>query len=124
MDRSRVMSLLCGLASAWAMTALLTVIGAFVFYKFHVTSEKARLFILAIYVIGNGVGGFVSGKIAKTGKFIMGFLSGLCYVLILLVAALVIGKGEIQGVMGVLITAMLCCGGGMLGGMSGNLRSR
>lgn len=86
-------------------------------YKFGFGSDKLRLGIMAIYGVSGFLGGFISGKISETRKYLWGIISGLSYFLVLFIISLVVNGGFEQEAGNVIVQLALCTGCGMLGGM-------
>ena len=105
------------LAAMVAVTAILLLILAFVFYETNMTENVIVIGIILIYVIANFVGGFIMGKIKEKNKYKWGALVGLMYfVALTLVSIMMTGDFYSSGIMALwAFTASV--GGGMLGGM-------
>ncbi len=117
LQKSKFICPIYGLVAAWIVSAILTIIMALFFYKFNMTKDKAQIAVLFVYVIANFIGGFVCGKMAKTKKFLKGLMSGILFFAVLLAASLIANKGGISEISNILLTAVLCCGSAMFGGM-------
>ncbi|WP_306480017.1 TIGR04086 family membrane protein [Mediterraneibacter sp.] len=108
-----VKSLLCG----YIVTGLLLLILALMLYKFGLNEQNVNAGIVLIYVISTFSAGFVLGKLSGTKKFLWGLLAGMAYFLLLMLITLGIYHAFQGDVRNVLVTFLLCAGGGMLGGM-------
>ena len=117
MLKSKNVCMLYGLIAAFVAAALMTVVLSFICFKLNVTKDKARICVLAIYILSNFAGGFVTGKITGTKKFIKGLITGSLFFIILLVVSLIVNKGAVTSVSGVLLPAVLCSMSGLFGGM-------
>lgn len=106
-----------GLIISYAATGVLLALLAFLVYQFHLTENITNLCIIAIYVVVTFIGAFVVGKQVKEQKFIWGFLLGLLYILIISVVAIALGSVFSVTSGANITTAILCIGGGLLGGM-------
>ncbi len=106
-----------GLILSYVVTGILLAGLAFLVFQFGLAENIANLSITAIYVIVTFLGAFIVGKKVKEQKFLWGFLLGFLYILIISVIAILLG--QVFGVTGTanLTTAVLCIGGGLLGGM-------
>lgn len=99
------------------VTAMLIVIFAFVMFKLRISEDIIAAAVTFIYIISCALGGFYIGRVMKEKKFMWGFLVGLCYLLVLVVASIIISGGiNILSAKG-LSLFLLCTGGGTLGGM-------
>ena len=106
-----------GLMVSYAVTGLLLAALAFVVYKFGLNESVTDLAIIAIYVIVTFLGAFVVGKKVKEQKFLWGLVLGFFYILIITVAGIAISHTFHVADTANLTTAVLCIGGGLLGGM-------
>jgi putative membrane protein (TIGR04086 family) len=106
-----------GLIVSYAVTGVLLLALAYAVYRFRLEETISSLIIIAIYVIVTFVGAFVVGKQVKEKRFLWGLILGLMYILIITVAGLLISKAFHVTDTANLTTAMLCVGGGLLGGM-------
>lgn len=117
MQKSKLLCPIYGLIAAFIVSAIMTLLLTLFFYKFNMTKDKAQIAVLIVYIISNFVGGFVCGKAAKTKKFLEGLVTGVLFFAILVIVSLVVNKGGISNISNVLLTAVLCCGSAMFGGM-------
>ena len=98
---------------SYFLTMLMLLGLSFGLYKFDLSEKTVRIGILAVYIISTFAGGFAMGK---TRKFLMGFMLGMLYFLLLLAISAGIYR-SVQGGMQMMIAWILCGAGGMLGGM-------
>lgn len=107
------------LGKGLVLSTLLTVVAVFVMavllLKTGITEKTIRIVIIGVYVVACFLAGLYSGKKIKTRRFLWGMAAGLCYFLMLLIVALSIHGGHISS--GLIATALICMGSGMLGGM-------
>ena len=106
-----------GLILSYAITGVLLALLAFAVYKLKLTESVADMVIIAIYVVVTFIGAFVVGKRIKEQKFLWGLLLGCLYILIISLAAVAVSHAFHVPDTSSLTTAMLCIGGGLLGGM-------
>ena len=109
--------ILKALLCSYFVTGILLLLLAFLLYQFGLDEGKITAGIMVIYVLSTLVGGFVAGKLAKTRRFLWGILIGVLYFLLLLLISFGIYRGIQEGTSQILITWLLCIGGGMIGGM-------
>ena len=99
------------------ITVVMILAVAFATYKLQWGEKSVSLAIVAIYVAATLGGGWIAGKSAGKRKFVWGLLTGITYFLILAIVSLAV-NGEGAFTSGdFLTTALICMGGGMLGGM-------
>ena len=106
-----------GLIISYAVTGLLLAILAFAVFKLHLTESMADLAIIAIYVIVTFLGAFVVGKRVKERKYLWGLILGVVYIAIITAAAFAISHAFHVPNTADITTALLCVGGGLVGGM-------
>lgn len=109
------LSYLIFLLMSYILTGLMLLLLAFLLYRFQISSNALEIGIIVTYVLSTFLGGFLAGKKAKTRKFLWGLLMGAGYYLILAVFSLLSGTGQPGA--SFLTCMIICCGGGMLGGM-------
>lgn len=102
---------------SYVLTGILLLVLAFLLYKMNMNQQSVEIGILLIYIVACFLGGFASGKMGKTKKYLWGLITGLTYVAALLLVSFIV-NGEIGTGMGGCLTILaLCSGSGMLGGM-------
>lgn len=106
-----------GLMIAYAVTGLLLAALAFCVFRFGLSEAVTDIAIVAIYVIVTFVGAFVTGKTVRERKFLWGLLLGFLYIAIISIVAVAIGQVFSVTNTADVTTAVLCIGGGLLGGM-------
>ncbi len=111
----QVMWILKALLACYLVTGILLLVIAFLLYKFNLSEQIVTAGIVSTYAISTFIGGFISGKLKKEKKYLWGFLIGLLYFVLLLMISL--GMYRTVEHQGLLTTALLCIGGGLLGGM-------
>lgn len=105
------------LAVMIAVTAILLLVLAFVFYKTNLSEKGIAIGIVLIYLIANFVGGFIIGKIKDESKYRWGILVGIMFFAMLSIVSLIV-TGTLYGSGIKALWALLSCiGGGMIGGM-------
>lgn len=106
-----------GLIISYAVTGVLLALLAFIVYKFKLTESVTDLAIIAIYVVVTFLGAFATGKRVKEQKFLWGLILGTLYIAIIMAAAIIISRTFHVADTTNITTALLCIGGGLLGGM-------
>ena len=102
---------------SYLLTGGLLLLLAGLLYRFRLDEGKIQIGIILIYIFSCFAGGFLSGKMMKSRKFLWGVLLGLLYFLIMTLVSLAVNRGLQDGTAGYLTAFLLCMGGGMLGGM-------
>ena len=102
---------------AYAVTAVLLLLLAFLLYKLQLSESVVNIGIIAIYVAACFLGGFLEGKMMKTRKFLWGGAFGLLYFAVLAIISLAVGQGFSGSSSHFVTTLILCMAGGTLGGM-------
>ena len=102
---------------SYLLTGGLLLLLAGLLYRFRLDEGKIQIGIILIYIFSCFAGGFLSGKMMKSRKFLWRVLLGLLYFLIMTLVSLAVNRGLQDGTTSYFTTFLLCMGGGMLGGM-------
>ena len=113
----KVMWVLKSLLASYIVTGLLLLALTFFVYRFEVDEQTVIAVIVAIYVVSTFVGGFILGKLTEVRKFIWGITLGSIYFILLFLISYGVYREFSTNGLNALTTALLCIGGGMLGGM-------
>lgn len=113
----KVMWVLKSLLASYIVTGLLLLGLTVLVHKFELDEQLVVGGIVAIYVISTFIGGFIIGKLTEVRKFVWGMIVGAVYfVLLFLISYGVYREFNTNGISAI-TTAILCIGGGTLGGM-------
>lgn len=112
-----VTTLFIYLVCSYAFTLVMLVILAFLLFKLKLSESVINGTIIIIYMAACFLGGFLAGKKMKKRKYAWGLLMGVAYFIVFMILSLIINKGDVEVSKTILTTMVLCCGGGMLGGM-------
>ena len=113
----KVMWVLKSLLASYIVTGILLLILTFLVYKFELDEQLVVAGIVATYIISTFVGGFILGKLTEVKKYIWGLSIGVIYVALLFLISYGVYREFNTNGMNAISTALLCMGGGMLGGM-------
>lgn len=113
----KVMWVLKSLLASYIVTGLLLLGLTFLVYKFELDEQLVVGGIVAIYVISTFTGGYIIGKLTKIRKFIWGMVIGSVYFLLLFLISYGVYREFNTNGLSAVTTAILCIGGGTLGGM-------
>lgn len=105
------------LLASYIVTGISLLVLSFLLLKLELDEQTVTIGIIAVYVLSTFVGGFILGKLKKSGKFLWGFFMGLIYFLLLLGISFGVYRNFDGSGMSVITTLLLCSSGGMLGGM-------
>lgn len=113
----KLISFLWAILAAYATTAIVLLLIAFIMFKFNLDESVAQFAVTFVYILSSAVGALVLGKLINKNKYIYGFVMGLIYVIIIFVISLVaVGDASVLSDNGI-STLLLCLCGGLLGGM-------
>ena len=112
-----VLFLLKSLLFSYILTGGLLLLLALLLYKANLSQKVVSICIIVIYVLATFFAGFITGKKLKNRRFLWGALMGTAYFLVLAVISLAVNRQPGILSSSFLTTLILCCGGGMLGGM-------
>ena len=103
--------------ASYFVTGLLLLLLTFLLYQFKLDEQTVVAGIVVIYVVSTFIGGLILGKLTKKRKFLWGsILGGLYFLLLFLISYGIYREFNTNG-LNAITTALLCVGGGMLGGM-------
>ena len=103
------------LIAAYAVSAVLLLLGAFIMYKFRLGDGQMRIVIMVIYGISTIVAGIIFGKIKKQKRVLNGALIGMLYFVFLTIVSMIINKGIYDDIRKAIISFIICIAGGILG---------
>lgn len=113
----KIMWMLKSLLASYIVTGLLLLGLTFFVYKFELDEQVVVAGIVAIYVVSTFMGGYIIGKLTGTKKFIWGMNIGVVYFLLLYLISYGVYREFNTNGLSAITTAILCIGGGTLGGM-------
>lgn len=117
-NKSPLVAVLLGLATAVFVTILLLLLLTVLIYNTDMSGTVSGIMMVAIYVLGPFAGAFVLGKIMKKKRFLWGMLLGVVYfALFVLMSVLTAEEGAIPGIREYLQVLLAVLPGGILGGM-------
>lgn len=114
---SRITFILKNLLLAYLLTTGLLLLLSLLLYRFGLSEKIVSAGITGIYVIANFLSGFLAGKREQTKRFLWGLLMGLLYFVLLTAISFIVNSSTVSLGSGFITTLILCCAGGMLGGM-------
>lgn len=106
-----------GLAAAFAITVVLLFLLALILLKLQPDMSTTQAGIYAVYVLSCFAGGWYCGRKAGQRKFLWGMLIGALYFAVLCAVSGMSEQSFSGGLSQSLIAIVLCCVGGMVGGM-------
>ena len=113
----KIMWMLKSLLASYIVTGLLLLGLTFLVYKFELDEQVVVAGIVAIYVVSTFMGGYIIGKLTGTKKYIWGMIVGAVYFVLLFVISYGVYREFNTNGISSITTAILCIGGGTLGGM-------
>ncbi len=113
----KIMWMLKSLLASYIVTGLLLLGLTVLVHKFELDEQLVVGGIVAIYVISTFIGGFIIGKLTERKKFIWGMVVGGVYFLLLFLISYGVYREFNTNGISAITTAILCIGGGSLGGM-------
>ena len=105
------------LLCAYAVTAAILFLLAFLLYKVGLSEKMISGSIIFTYAISCFLAGFLAGKKMKQKKYMWGLVMGVAYYFILLIISIAVNGSFTEVADSMFTTLVLCVGGGMLGGM-------
>ena len=95
---------------------LLFLISAITYYG-DLSGQIVEIGILVIYILVCLVGGFITGKIKKSKRYLWGMVSGVGYFFVLLLVSLAMNGFSVTDPVGLLTVFIICIASGTIGGM-------
>lgn len=115
--KSKPAVILKALVVSYIVTALLLLLLALLLFKFELNESKVSIGVIVVYLLSSFIGGWLAGRGGGSRKFLWGLLIGAIYFVLLLLISMIAGHGIQTQAAQMVTTALLCVGGGMLGGM-------
>ena len=113
----KIMWMLKAMLASYIVTGLLLLLLSFSLNQFKLDEQTVVAGSVVVYVVATFIGGFILGKLTKRRKFLWGTLLGFLYFLFLFLISYGIYREFNGNGLNTITTAILCVGGGMLGGM-------
>ena len=114
---SQSLKMMRALLVSYVVTALCLLLTAALVYRFGLAEGKVQIAVILIYIISCFLGGFLSGKMMKTRKFLWGGFLGFLYFAVMLLVSAAVNQELESAVMGIATTFVICTVSGMAGGM-------
>ena len=102
---------------AYAVTAVLLLMLAFLLYKMELGESQVNLGIMVIYIVSCLAGGFYMGRKGKMRRFLWGMGIGAGYAVFLQAVTMLTKRQGTMDIKEAAMTFFLCILGGGLGGM-------
>ena len=102
---------------AYAVTAILLLLLAFLLYKLQLGESQVNLGIMIIYIVSCLAGGFYMGRKGKMRRFLWGMGLGAGYAVFLQAVTVLTERQGAMDLKEAVMTFFLCILGGALGGM-------
>ena len=113
----KIIWMLKAMLASYIVTGLLLLFLTFLLYQFKLDEQTVVAGIVVIYVVSTFIGGLILGKLTKKRKFLWGSILGGLYFLLLFAISYGIYREFNTNGLNAITTALLCVGGGMLGGV-------
>ena len=116
-SRRKILSVVKGLLASYTVTALLLMLMALLLLKLKMPWAAVTAGVMVMYLVSCFRGGYLLGKGVGKNKFLWGLILGAGYFVLLMILSAVAAPGEFGGAGRVFSAFLLCCAGGMAGGM-------
>ena len=114
-----IICMLVYLLIAFLGSVLFLALVALLLFKFQIAADTVSILMIAVYILMPLTAGLLMGRKMGERKFMYGAMMGAVYFLILCVFSMIYQKTGIAVSQNFFTTALLCIGGGTLGGMLG-----
>lgn len=115
--KKRIFPIMKTLIAAYAFTAVLLVLSAFIMYKMQLDELQVRLFVILTYGVSAIAGGFIYGKIKGCKRVLNGALAGILYFAVLLLVSCAVNRGFEESLGRNMLSFAVCMTGGIIGGI-------
>ncbi len=117
--KTYMMAVLKALVLSYVISAAALIVLAGMLYQLDMGNTQIRVGVIITYIVSVVAGGFYVGRKVKKREFLWGLILGLLYYSIH-IAAVIAAEGVLPDrIVPATALALLCMGGGMLGGMLG-----
>lgn len=117
-EGNEVLILLKALGAAFMFTVVIFLLYAVILTYTPVTEKYIPIVAISTTALSTIIAGFDNAKFAKSKGLLRGIVAGACYVLVLLILGMCVGKGETFD-LGKLTTIAIALAGGGVGGVIG-----
>ncbi len=117
MKSGAILQVVKGIVLAYAVSAVLLLVLAFLMFQWDVSEGVIRGGIIFAYVFSCFISGMIVSRYHTGRKYLWGILMGAAYYVILLVTSMICNRAIFMSIPGILPALFLCLSGGMLGGM-------
>ena len=112
-----LLSVLIVVMGMYLMSGVLLFLISAITYFGDLSGQIVEIGILVIYILVCLVGGFITGKIKKSKRYLWGMVSGVGYFFVLLLVSLAMNGFSVTDPVGLLTVFIICIASGTIGGM-------
>ena len=112
-----LLSVLIVVMGMYLLSGVLLFLISAITYFGDLSGQMVEIGILVIYILGCLVGGFITGKIKKSNRYLWGMVSGVGYFFVLLLVSLAMNGFSVTDPVGLLTVFIICIASGTIGGM-------
>lgn len=112
-----LLSVLIVVMGMYLLSVVLLFLISAITYFGDLSGQIVEIGILVIYILVCLVGGFITGKIKKSKRYLWGMVSGVGYFFVLLLVSLAMNGFSVTDPVGLLTVFIICIASGTIGGM-------
>ncbi len=112
-----LLSVLIVVMGMYLLSGVLLFLISAITYFGDLSGQIVEIGILVIYILVCLVGGFITGKIKKSKRYLWGMVSGVGYFFVLLLVSLAMNGFSVTDPVGLLTVFIICIASGTIGGM-------
>ena len=112
-----LLSVLIVVMGMYLLSVVLLFLISAITYFGDLSGQIVEIGILVIYILVCLVGGFITGKIKKSKRYLWGMVSGVGYFFVLLLVSLAMNGFSVTDPVGLLTVFIICIASGTFGGM-------
>ena len=112
-----LLSVLIVVMGMYLLSGVLLFLISAITYFGDLSGQIVEIGILVIYILVCLVGGFITGKLKKSKRYLWGMVSGVGYFFVLLLVSLAMNGFSVTDPVGLLTVFIICIASGTIGGM-------
>lgn len=114
---TKVLNVSKAILLSYIASAIALVVLAFIMYKSGLTKSQVEIGVKVIYILSSFLAGLTIALKEKRRRLFWGMAMGAAYMAIIIIISLILNKGVIEHVTGMLINAAICVVSGGVGAL-------
>ncbi len=114
---TKVLNVSKAILISYILSAIALVVLAFIMYKSGLTKSQVEIGVKVIYFISAFIAGLVIALKEKRRRLFWGMAMGVVYMAIIIIISLIVNKGNVENIVGMLVNVAICVAGGGIGAL-------